>query len=69
MAIHEDIKSLLAKKAMTMTKLAELLTQKGKKYSVQSISKKLSNKTVKFEEVRDFLDVIGYEIEFKEKLN
>ena len=67
MAIQEDIKSLLAKKAMTMTRLAELLSKNGKKYSVQSISKKLSNKTVKFEEVRDFLDVMGYEIEYKEK--
>ena len=67
MAIQEDIKALLAKKAMTMTKLAELLTKNGKKYTVQSISKKLSNKTVKFEEIRNFLDIIGYEIEYKEK--
>ncbi len=65
MAIQEDIKSLLAKKAMT--RLAELLSQNGKKYSVQSISKKLSNKTVKFEEVCAFLDVMGYKIEYKEK--
>ena len=51
MSIREDIKMLLAQKAMTMTKLAELLTEKGKKTSVKSLSNKLAKKTIKFEEV------------------
>ncbi len=58
---------LLAQKAITMTKLAELLTEKGKKTSVKSLSNKLAKKTIKFEEVREILDIIGFKIEYKEK--
>lgn len=67
MSIREDIKMLLAQKAMTMTKLAELLTEKGKKTSIKSLSNKLTKKTIKFEEVREILDIIGFKIEYKEK--
>ncbi len=67
MGIREDIKMLLAKRAMTMTELATQLSTDEEKVTVQSISKKLSKKTIKFEEVRKILDVLGYEIEYKEK--
>lgn len=67
MSIREDIKMLLAKKAMTMTRLAELLTENGMKTSIKSLSNKLTAKTIKFEEVRTILDVMGYDIEYKER--
>lgn len=67
MSIKEDIKMLLAKKPMTMTELAKRLSTKDNVVTVQSISKKLSKKTIKFEEVRNILDILGYEIEYKEK--
>lgn len=67
MSIREDIKMLLAKKAMTMTRLAELLTENGMKTSIKSLSNKLTAKTIKFEEVRKILDVMGYDIEYKER--
>ena len=67
MSIREDIKMLLAKNGMTMTELAKKLTTEEEKYTVQSISKKLSKKTIKFEEVRKILDILGYEIEYIEK--
>lgn len=67
MSIKEDIKMLLAKKAMTMTKLATLLTENGKKTSIKSLSNKLAAKTIKFEEVREILDILGYDIEYKER--
>ena len=67
MSIREDIKMLLAKNAMTMTKLAEKLSEKGKKTSMKNISNKLARKTIKFEEVREILDIIGYDIEYKER--
>ncbi len=68
MSIREDIKMLLAKKAITMTELAKRLTDNGKTTSVKSLSNKLSRKTIKFEEVRAILDIIGYDIEYKERL-
>lgn len=67
MSIKEDIKMLLAKKSMTMTKIAELLSTKDNIVTVQSISKKLSKKTIKFEEVRKILDIMGFDIEYKER--
>ena len=67
MSIREDIKMLLAKRAMTMTRLAELLTKNGQKSTVKTLSNKLSRKTIKFEEVRQILDILGYDIEYKEK--
>lgn len=67
MSIREDIKMLLAKKAMTMTELAKIMTEKGTKTSIKSLSNKLAQKTIKFEEVRKILDILGYEIEYKEK--
>lgn len=67
MSIREDIKMLLAKKAMTMTELARILTEKGTKTSIKSLSNKLAQKTIRFEEVRKILEILGYEIEYKEK--
>lgn len=67
MTIKEDIKMLLAKKSITMTELAKKLSTKDNIVTVQSISKKLSKSTIKFEEVRKILDVLGYDIEFKER--
>lgn len=58
---------LLAKKAMTMTELARILTEKGSKTSIKSLSNKLAQKTIRFEEVRKILEILGYEIEYKEK--
>lgn len=67
MSIREDIKMLLAKKAMTMTELAKRLTEQGSKTSIKSLSNKLAQKTIKFEEVRKILDILGYDIEYREK--
>lgn len=58
---------LLAKKAMTMTELADRLSDKSNRVTVQSISKKLSKKTIKFEEVRRIMDILGFDIEYKER--
>lgn len=67
MSIREDIKMLLAQKAITMTEVAKQLSTKDNIVTVQSLSKKLSKKTIKFEEVREILDIIGFKIEYKEK--
>ena len=65
--VKEDIKMLLAKKSMTITELVKRLSTEQDIITVQSISKKLSKQTIKFEEVRKILDILGYEIEYKEK--
>lgn len=67
MGIREDIKMLLARKSITMTEVAKQLSKDGNVVTVQSISKKLSKGTIKFEEVRNIVDIIGFTIEYKEK--
>ncbi len=67
MGIREDIKMLLAKRAMTMTKLAAILSERGQKTSLKSLSNKLTRGKIPFCEVKEILDIIGYDIEYKER--
>lgn len=59
MAIREDIKSIAAKEAMTLTDVAEKLGT-----TINNLSQKLRNKTIKFEEVREIASLLGYDVEF-----
>lgn len=59
------MKSTLAMEATTMTRVAELLkTKKKRNLTMNNLSRKLRAKTIKFEEVRDILDVLDYDIRF-----
>lgn len=62
MSIREDIKVLLAQENITMQWVAEKLNT-----SVQNLSNKLRSKTIKFEQVRQIADILGYDIEFKKR--
>lgn len=65
MSIYEELKSTFAYEATTMTKVAELLmSKKNRRLTMNNLSRKLRTKTIKFEEVRDILDVLGYDIKF-----
>lgn len=59
MSIREEIKSLLAIENKTMKDIAEQMET-----TIQNLSQKLRNKTIKFEEVREITDLLGYDIEF-----
>ncbi|MBQ9688915.1 LLM class flavin-dependent oxidoreductase [bacterium] len=66
MGTREDIKSLLAKEGFTLTKMAELMTLKmAKKYTLKDLSQKLKNDTLRYEEFKVMLDILGYTIEKK----
>ena len=63
MTVKEDIKSLLAKESCTITNMAEKLTRKtGKKYTVKTLSQKLTNGTLRYEEYKQIIEVLGYKI-------
>ena len=65
MSIYEELKSTLAYEATTMTKVAKLLKEnKNRNLSMNNLSRKLRTKTINYEEVRDILDVLGYDIKF-----
>lgn len=67
MDVRSELKSIIAKKASTLKKVCELIEQrKNQKVLPNNITNKLRRKTIKFEEVQDILDVLGYHIEFIE---
>ena len=51
---------------MTVTKLAKILTENtNKKYTQQSLSKKILRDTLRYSEMEQIAKSLGYEIEFK----
>lgn len=65
MSIYEELKSTIAYEATTMTNVAKLLkAKKNRNLTMNNLSRKLRSKTIKYEEVRDILDVLGYDIKF-----
>lgn len=66
MSVKEDIKTLLAREAMTMTKLAaEMERISGKPYTMKSISDKLARQTLQYKEFILILEVLNYKMELK----
>ncbi len=66
MSVKEDVKTLLAREAFTMTKLAAEMTKiSGRKYTMKSISDKLARKTLKYEEFMLIISILKYKIELK----
>ena len=67
MGIKEDIKMLLASNAITMTKLAEIMVERGNKTTLKSLSAKLARGKISFYEVKQILDILGQDIEYKKR--
>lgn len=68
MTIREDIKSLLAKENITLTEIAkEISTKSNKKVTVYGLSQKLLRDSVKYNEVREILDCLGYTLKIEKK--
>ena len=67
MDVKSEIKSIIAKRALTLKKVCEILeTNKKEKVSPNNITNKFRRKTVKFSEVQEILEVLNYHIEFVE---
>ncbi len=65
MQIREKIKSLLALRCVTITKLAELMTEyTGEKYTFQRISHKLRLNRLTLAEAYIIADILGYDLDF-----
>ncbi len=63
MDIRNDIKYLLAKEGVTLTRMAELLSEKtGYHYTVKSISGKLIRESITLKETLQILEIIGYKL-------
>lgn len=69
MDVRSELKSIIAKKASTLKKVCEdIELTKNYKISPNNITNKLRRKTIKFEEIQEILNVLGYHIEFVEDI-
>ena len=68
MNIGNEIKKLAIDNCVTLTMLAEYISeQKGKPYSVQNLSSKLKKGTINANEIAVICDKLGYNIIFSKK--
>lgn len=64
----DEIKANIVRKGYSMRQLALLLSSKlNKSVTVQNLSNKLSNETIKYKEILQIADVLGYEIRWVDK--
>jgi hypothetical protein len=70
MSIKKEIKHLLVEQDLTLTELAQKISEiKGIDYAVQNLSKKINRETIPYKEVELIAEILGYKIEFvKEKI-
>ncbi|WP_289132830.1 LLM class flavin-dependent oxidoreductase [uncultured Bacteroides sp.] len=63
MALKDELKALIIKSGYTMTQVVEELNKKyNRNTSVQNFSAKLKRESLKYTEVEEVLDIIGYSI-------
>ena len=68
--VKEQVKVLLVERDVKMKELVNSLSEKfGTSASLSNFSCKLSRGTLTYNEVLDICEVLGYEIEFKDKLD
>ena len=66
-AINE-VKMLIAKRGLTLTYLAQYLTEhSGKYYSLDNLSKKLRGNTIRYSEMKLIAEALNMELSFKDK--
>lgn len=67
MSLKDDLKALIIKSGWTMTQVVEELNKKyNRDTSVQNFSAKLKRESLKYTEVEEILDIIGYEIKWNQ---
>ena len=62
---REVVKILLMKNKVSLSMLAKMLSTEDRKVYQQSLSAKLINGTLKYNEMVQICELLGYEIEFK----
>ena len=67
MNMRNYLKSILSLKGLTLTKLAEMLTEKtGRKYTIKSFSHRLGRESITVKELFVIAELLDYEIKFIE---
>lgn len=64
--IKNDIKSIMAKKGFNLNTLASAYADKyGRKMTVQNLGNKINKGTIRYFEVIEIADILGYDVDFK----
>lgn len=68
MGVKEDIKAYIVKSGWTISKVQEELNKRnGTNFGMQNLSKKINNETLRYNEILQIADIIGYTIEWHQK--
>lgn len=68
MTSKNELKILIMKEALTVQKLAELLSKKtGKHYTQRSLQNKIFLSSLNYDEMETIADMLGYEIKIVKK--
>ena len=66
--IKNDIKSIMAKKGFNLNTLASAYAEKyGRKMTVQNLGNKINKGTIRYFEVLEIADILGFDVDFKLK--
>ena len=66
MSVREDLKILLVKENLTLAEFAKIASAKhNKKITADSISHKLARSSMKYDEVKELVEALGYQIKFE----
>lgn len=69
MGVNEDIRILLLKENLTIKRLAEMASKKsGRKITADSISRKLLNETMQYNEAKFLGEILGYDLSFTKRV-
>ena len=68
MSLYLDLKSLIVKSGFSIKSVNDQLNlRNGTDYSFQNLSRKIRHETLRYSEVEEILDVIGYKVIWVEK--
>ena len=63
----KDNSKIEIEEGSTILQVAKKISEKGSKVPLQNLSNKLAKGTIKYSEVKDIAEAIGYEIIWKKK--
>lgn len=68
-SIRNEVKSYISKSGWTLTNIVKVLNERHPEQptTTQNISNKLSRGTIKYSEVKEIADIIGFEINWMSK--
>ena len=69
MSSNEEVRLLIVKEGLTVQKLAGMLVEKtGRHYTQSSLQQKITLSSLRYDEMEDIAELLGYEIKIERKV-